>query len=90
MAEYGSGIASMTVPSIYRLDMSNIEALQLVCGSFGLALPGLTRQTSCLPHFVPIGPNAALDEESFGKRILTGRTFYDGPAAALSSGTTVP
>ncbi len=61
MAEYGSGIASMTVPSIYRLDMSNIEALQLVCDRFGLALPGLTLQTRCLPNCVPMGPNAALE-----------------------------
>ncbi len=73
MAEYGSGIASMTVPSIYRLDMSNIEALQLVRGSLGLALPGLTRQKRCLPSCVPMGPNAALDEETVRKRILTGR-----------------
>ena len=74
MAEYGSGIASVTVPSIYRLDISNIEALQLVCGSFGLALPGLTRQTSCLPNCVPMGPNAALEEETVRKSILTGHT----------------
>ena len=38
MAENGLGIASMTVPSIFRLDMSNIEALQLVCGSLGSRL----------------------------------------------------
>jgi hypothetical protein len=75
MAENGLGMASMTVPSIFRLDMSNIEALQLVCGSFGLALPGLTLQTRCLPNCVLMGPNAALDEETVRKSIMTSTHF---------------
>jgi hypothetical protein len=75
MAEYGSGIASMTVPSIFRLDMSNIEALQLVCGNLGLALPGLTLQTRCLPNCVLMGPNAALDEKTVRKSIMTSTHF---------------
>ena len=68
-----SFIASMTVPSFYQLDVSNIEALQSVCGRLGLILPGLNLQTRCLRNCALMGPNAALEENTVRENIMTGR-----------------
>jgi hypothetical protein len=55
----------MALPTFFRLDLSNVAALQVVCGRLGLALPGPTPQTRCLQNCALIGvmgPNATLDE----------------------------
>ena len=74
-SQYGSGVASMTVATFFKLDLSDVAALQAVCNRLGLALPGLTPQTRCLRNCALMGPNTTLDESTVRESIMTGIHF---------------
>jgi len=65
----------MTVATFFKLDLSDVAALQAVCNRLGLALPGLTLQTRCLRNCALMGPNATLDESTVRESIMTGTHF---------------
>jgi hypothetical protein len=74
-SQYCAGVASCTVPTDAKLDLTNNEAVFAVCIRLGLPLPGLTSTTRCLRNCALMGPRAELDEATVSESILTGRHF---------------
>ena len=74
-SQYCAGVASCTVPTDAKLDLTNNEAVSAVCIRLGLPLPGLTSATRCLRNCALMGPRAELDEATVSASILTGRHF---------------
>ena len=68
-------MASCTVPTDAKLDLTNNEAVFAVCIRLGLSLPGLTSAARCLRNCALMGPRAELDEATVSESILTGRHF---------------
>ena len=61
-SQYCAGVASCTVPTDAKLDLTNNEAVFAVCIRLGLPLPGLTPATRCLRNCALMGPRAELEE----------------------------
>ncbi len=74
-SQYCAGVASCTVPTDAKLDLTNNEAVSAVCIRLGLPLPGLTSATRCLRNCALMGPRAELDEATESESIITGRHF---------------
>ena len=54
-SQYRAGVASCTVPTDAKLDLTNNEAVFAVCIRLGLPLPRLTSATRCLRNCALIG-----------------------------------
>ena len=74
-SQYCAGVASCTVPTDAKLDLTNNEAVFAVCIRLGLPLPGLTSATRCLRNCALMGPRAELDDATVSESIMTGRHF---------------
>jgi hypothetical protein len=79
-SRYCAGVASCTVPTDAKLDLTNNEAVFAVCIRLGLPLPGQTSATRCPRNCALMGPRAELDEATVSGSIITGR-HYLGCAA---------
>ncbi len=75
-SQYCAGVASCTVPSDAKLDLTNDEAVFAVCQCtgirLGLPLPGLTSAPRCLRNCALMGPRAELDEATVSESTMTG------------------
>jgi hypothetical protein len=74
-SQYCAGVASCTVRTDAKLDLTNNEAVFAVCIRLGLPLPGLTSATRCLRNCALMDQEAELDVATVNERIMTGRHF---------------
>jgi hypothetical protein len=100
-SQYCAGVASCTVPTDAKLDLTNNEAVTVfaVCTGIrlGLPLPGPTSATRCLRNCALMGPRAELDEATVSESIMTGRHFLGCAACGtycrsvgITDGTSAP